>query len=124
MVHTRVSEAYIHFAFMYTIDRIFLVIPIKDVINEDRNPTAPFKLATVTKPSVSNLRMLFFPCVVQKATSYVGTKALNMRHQAQKGFRSIFVEIPQHQKVYRVYVPSTRKLYLHIIFLNDFFPVR
>ena len=33
-----------------------------------------------------------------------------MRHQAQKGFRGIFVGIPQHQKGYLVYVPSTRKL--------------
>ena len=29
MVHTRVSEAYIHFALMYTIDHIFPVLPIK-----------------------------------------------------------------------------------------------
>ena len=33
-----------------------------------------------------------------------------MRHQAQKGFRGIFVGIPQHQKGYLVYVPSTRKI--------------
>ena len=33
-----------------------------------------------------------------------------MRHQAQKGFRSIFVGIPQHQEGYLVYVPSTRKI--------------
>ena len=32
-----------------------------------------------------------------------------MRHQAQKGFRGIFVGTPQHQKWYLVYVPSTRK---------------
>ena len=40
-----------------------------------------------------------------------------MRHQAQKGFRGIFVGIPQHQKGYLVYVPSTRK----IISSYDFF---
>ena len=33
-----------------------------------------------------------------------------MRHQAQKGFRGIFVGIPEHQKGYLVYVPSTRKV--------------
>ena len=33
-----------------------------------------------------------------------------MRHQAQKGFRGIFVGVPQHQKGYLVYVPSTRKV--------------
>ena len=35
-----------------------------------------------------------------------------MRHQAQKGFRGIFVGIPQNQKGYLVYVPSTRKVIL------------
>ena len=33
-----------------------------------------------------------------------------MRHQAQKGFRGIFVWIPEHQKGYLVYLPSTRKI--------------
>ena len=33
-----------------------------------------------------------------------------MRHQAQKGFRGIFVGIPEYQKGYLVYVPSTRKI--------------
>ena len=41
---------------------------------------------------------------------HVETKTLNMRHQAQKGFRGIFMGIPQHQKGYLVYVPSTRKI--------------
>ena len=33
-----------------------------------------------------------------------------MRHQAKKGFCGIFVGIPQHQKGYLVYVPSSRKI--------------
>ena len=80
------------------IDHIFPVLPVKDLINEDVDPTAPYKLATDTKPSVSHLRVLFCPCVVWKATAHVGTKALNMRHQAQKGFCGIFVGIAQNQK--------------------------
>ena len=52
----------------------------------------------------------FCPCVVQKATAHVETNTLNMRHQAQKGFCGIFVGISEHQKVYLVYVPSTRKI--------------
>ena len=93
MVHARVLEVYIHFSLMYTLDQIFLVPPIKDLINEDGDPTTPFKLEIGTKTSVSHLRVLFCPCVVQKATSHVGTKVVNMRHQAQKGFRSIFIGI-------------------------------
>ena len=71
MVHARVLEVYVHFTLMYTTDHIFPVLPIKDLINEDGNPTMPHKLATGTKPSVSHLRVLFCPCVVQKAMAHV-----------------------------------------------------
>ena len=80
------------------------------MINEVGDSTTPHKLATGTKPTVSHLRVLFYPCVVRKATSHVGTKALNMRHQAKTIFRGISVGIPQHQKGYLVYIPSTRKI--------------
>ena len=102
MVHARVPEVYVHFALMYTIDQIFLVLPIKDLINENGDPTTPHKLATGTKPSVSHLRVLFCPFVVRKATEHVETKTLNMRHQAQKGFCGIVVGIPEHQNWYLV----------------------
>ena len=48
MVHSRFLEAYINFALMYITDHIFLVLPIKDLINEDGKPATPFKLATGT----------------------------------------------------------------------------
>ena len=95
---------------MYTTYHIFSVLPIKDLIKKDGDPTTPHKLATGTKTSLSHSRVFFFPCVVRKAMAHVETKALNMRHQAQKGFRGIFVGIPDHQKGYLVYVPSTRKI--------------
>ena len=81
-----VPEVYVHFALMYTTDHIFPVLPIKDLINEYGNPKTPHKMTTCTKPSVSNLSVLFFPCVVQKAMAHVETKALNICHQAQKGY--------------------------------------
>ena len=71
MVHARVPEVYVHFALMYTTDHIFLVLPIKDLIDEDGDPTSPHKLATGKKPSVSHLRVLFCPCLVRKATAHV-----------------------------------------------------
>ena len=120
MVHSIVPKVYVHFAIIYTTDHIFPVIPIKYLINEDGGPTTPHKLATGTKPSVSHLRMLFCPCVVQKATAHFEKKTLNMRHQAQKWFRGIFVGIPDHQKGYLVYVPSTRKIvYSYKVVLDE-----
>ena len=110
MVHARVSEAYMNCLFMYTADHIFPVLPIKYLINKDGKPTTPFKLATGTKKLVSYLCVLFCPFVVQKSTAHVGTNTLNMCHQAQKGFRGIFVGIPQNQKGYLVYLPHKRKI--------------
>ena len=49
MVHMRFLEAYMHFALMNMADHIIPVIPTKDLINEDDEPTTPFKLVTGTK---------------------------------------------------------------------------
>ena len=59
MVHARVPEIYVHFTLIYTTDHIFPVLHIKEPINEDGDPTTPYKLATGTKPSVSHLSVLF-----------------------------------------------------------------
>ena len=73
MVHAIVSEAYIHFALMYTADHIFTNLLIKDLKNKYGDPKTTYKLATGTKSSVSHLCVLFCPCVAQKATVHVGT---------------------------------------------------
>ena len=45
-----------------------------------------------------------------------------MSHQSQKGFRDIFVGIPQHQKGSLIYVPITRKIVSShdFVFYNTF----
>ena len=53
----------------------------KNLVNQDGEPTTPYKLETGTKTSVSNICALLCPCVVQKETEYVDTKTLNIRHQ-------------------------------------------
>ena len=68
------------------------------------------KMATGMKSSVSNLRVLLCPCVVRKETTHVDKKELNMLHQPQKVFKGIYIGIPQHQKGYLIYIPSTRKI--------------
>ena len=110
MLHAGVLGAYIHFTSMYTAYYIFPILPIRELINEDDKPTTPFKLATGMKPSGSHLSILCCPCVVRKYTENIGTKALNMRHQVQKGFRGIFVWIPQHQKEYIFNVTHRQKV--------------
>ena len=86
MVHSRVSDEYIHFSFMYTTDHIYPVISIKHLLNQGGEPTTPQKMATSTKSSLSNIHILFCPCVVQKLTAHVYKNILNIRHQLQNGF--------------------------------------
>ena len=74
MVNARVSEAYIHFAFMYTTDHIFPFLPIKYLINEEGDPTTPFKLAMYTKPSISHLRVLFFHVLYKNLLHTLGKR--------------------------------------------------
>ena len=69
---------------MYTTYHIFPVLPIKYLINEDGDPTTPQKLATGTKPSVSHLRVIFYPCVVQKATAQVEPKGVKYASSSTK----------------------------------------
>ena len=76
----------------------------------------PHKMETGTKPSVLNLSVLFCQCAVQKATANVDTKDVKYASSVTKGFRGIFVGIPQHQKGYPVYVPITWKQFLHMTF--------
>ena len=71
---------------MYTTDHILSVVPSKHFVNKDDEATMTHKLATNTKPSVSNLRVLFCRCVVQKATAHVETKAKKHASSSTKGF--------------------------------------
>ena len=65
---------------MYTTHHIFPALPMKRLINQDGESNMPHKLATGMKPSVSNLRVIFFPYDVQKSTAHADVKALSMRH--------------------------------------------
>ena len=51
---------------MYKTDHIFPNLPIKHLVNQDGEPTTPHKQETETKPSLSNLHVLLFPCVVKR----------------------------------------------------------
>ena len=115
MVHTRVLEAYIHLVLMYTTDHIFPVIPIKDMINEDGDPTIPHKLEIGTKPTASHLCLLLCPYVVRKATANVETKALNMRHQAQKSSAVYSLEFHSIKNDILCMYPVQGREYLHMM---------
>ena len=65
---------------MYTTDNISNVLPIKHLLNKAGEPTTTHKLATGTKPLLSDLSVLLCACVIKNGTSHNDKKALNMRH--------------------------------------------
>ena len=109
MVRTQVSDKYIHFTLMYMNDHILPGLPTRHLVTQDKKKyttqTENWKKYLVSKPHV-----LFFPCVVQKATAHFYAKVLNICHQSQKGFYCILVGIPKHQKGYLIYVHSTQTI--------------
>ena len=125
MVHARVYDKYIFFAIIHTTDHIFPALPIKHLVNQYVEPATPQKLATGTKPVVSNLFVLFCLCVLRKATAHVDTKALNMCHQSPEGFRIIFVGIPRHKKgTSSTYLVHKKQFFHMTLYLTKYFLVR
>ena len=59
---------------------------------------------------VQNLQCLIYACYFVHVLYVNLRRTLNMRHQVQKGFRGIFVGIPEHQKGYLVYIPRKIKV--------------
>ena len=112
MLHVQVSEACIHFTFMYTVYHILPVLPIEYLINEHYETTTPFKLVKVTKPSVSHLRVLFFLFFVWNANVHVGTEALNMCHQAKRVFAVSLLEFYSIKKGVLFMYHTNRRSYL------------
>ena len=74
MVHAQVLEAYINFGLIYTADIIFLVLPIKDLINEDGKTTTPFKVPTGKTSPVSHLQGFFVRVLYKKLLHMLGSR--------------------------------------------------
>ena len=95
---------------MYAAHHIVPVLPLKDLVDKQGNPVTPHELMTGEKAKICHLRTLFCPAIVKKHTAQYKGKHLNMRHQPQKGFRGIFVGIPDNQQgCYEVYIPATHQ---------------
>ena len=114
--HARVLEAYIHF-FINVYRRSYFSgsinqISDKQIQRDDHSIQTwnRYKTFSIT------FRRVIFPGVVRKATAHVDKSG---KYASQN---SIFVGIPQHQKGYLVYVPSTRKIIFSydVVFYESF----
>ena len=109
---------------MYMTYHILSVLSAKHLVNQDGEKTRPHKLATGSKPSVSNILVLFCLCVVQKALHMLTQRRQVCVINYKMVFPCYFIDILQHQIGYIIYVHSTRNYFLHIpLYLKKHFIV-
>ena len=114
MVHAWVSDEYINLALMYMTNNIFPVISIKNSVNQNGKTNTPHKLETGTKLSVSNLHVLFYPCVLRKSAAHIDTKELNMHHQSKRVFELSSLEYHNIKKSTLSTYLVHRRYFLHM----------
>ena len=68
------------------------------------------------------MRVIFPMCSTESYCTHCQKCVKYVSPSEKKGFRGIFVGIPQHQKRYIVYVPCTRKIiYSYDVVFDEFF---
>ena len=105
--YARVKNEFMTFALEHAW-KIFNILPIKNLVDSDGNPTTPFYLFYKVKPSVRKMRVLFCPVVAkvydrqQKNHKTKETHHYNSSTHPQRGVPGIFVGIPRGQDGYLV----------------------
>ena len=82
---------------MFKTHHIFTVLPIKYLVNQYGEPTMTHKLTLGTKPSVSNIYVLFFHVLYEKQPHML-TEDVKMRYQSQTGFGLSLLELYSTKK--------------------------
>ena len=99
MVHSRVLEAYINFTLMYTVEHIFLVLPIKDLINEDGEPTTPSNLATGTNLQYRIYMFYFVHVLYKKLLHLLGQRRQTCVTKRKRVFEVSLLEFQGSKRV-------------------------
>ena len=107
LVHARLPDACTHHAIMCA-TVIFNILPIKGLLNAEGMPSTPTELFTSLKQLIANLRVFGCPVVVKKCEPCLDCKVA--KKVSERGLRAIFIGLPENQKGYLVYVPSTRAI--------------
>ena len=87
------------------------VISVRDLLDENGLPTAPYYLATGRKHAVKHFRVFGCPAIFKRYEVSSDGKCIHNKYN-QQGMRGIFVGIPDDASGWLFYVPSEKKLYL------------
>jgi len=103
LIHAWLPDAYMFHAITYA-TMVFIVLPIKDLIDQEGNVTTPSCLFLGTKPLVSAFHVFSCPCIAKKWTARINGKLI------MDSTQWTFIGFPDSQKGWFLYIPSTRQI--------------
>jgi transposase InsO family protein len=117
IVHARLPDTFMYHALTYAC-RIFNILPVKGLLDNDGNVCTPYELFMGEKPRINHFCVFGCPIVAKKWN----TKQSSTGKQTERGIRGIFLGLDTNQKGYVFYAPGTRQIYISgdIIFDETF----
>jgi hypothetical protein len=100
--NARLGGAFFHHAHAYAVD-IINVLPAKNIVDKDNNPTTPYHLCFNRKPRIKNFRTFGCPTYFKRYTPSKGSKLITPKQQIQKASRGIFLGFPRNSAGWLVY---------------------
>lgn len=115
MAHAHVGDEFYDFAIEHAW-KVFNMLPIRDLLDDEGNPTAPISTYKHKKPMLSRLKAMFCPCVINNGANKrpkdpdhpKRPRAVNTRANCgERGIKAIHVGLPRYQNGWLCYLPST-----------------
>ena len=117
LLHARLNRKFFYYAAKYA-QYIHDIIPVKNLLDAEGNPTTPYFLATGRKPAVKHFRVFGCPAVFKRYEVSDNGKRVKNKY-TQQGMRGIFVGLPDDSAGWLFYVPSARRSYISLDAIFD-----
>jgi hypothetical protein len=107
LVHARLPDTFMFHALAHA-SRIFNVLPVRGLYDEQGNVATPYLLFLGNKPQINHFRIFGCPVVARKWS----TTQSSSGKQTERGVRGIFIGFDTNQKGYLFYSPGSRQIYI------------
>ena len=101
----RLGGAFFHHAHAYAI-HIVNSCPVKNVTDQNGNPTTPYQYSYGRKPSLANFRIFGCPVYFKRYEPTFCNKLITYKQQLQRASRGIFIGFPENSAGWLVYSPE------------------
>ncbi len=107
LVHARLPDTFMFHALAHA-SRIFNVLPVRGLYDEQGNIATPHLLFLGNKPRINHFCIFGSPVVARKWS----TIQTSSGKQTEQGVRGIFIGFDMNQKGYLFYSPGSRQIYI------------